>query len=342
MSTNLWTTTQRRRLVGLCAAMTGEYAAAEDLAQETLLEAWRNRHKLHDASGADRWLAAIACNVCLRWQRRRRRELQAVPPVEPPDVEPPHDRSELEELVERSLRLLPPAVRDALVQHHVDGVPQAEIATRLGIAESAVSMRLSRGRRVLRRAVEAESGADGTGWEPTSVWCTSCGSGRLEIRRDRSTIAFRCPSCAPTPRSVFDLANPSFARLLGDVRRPTAILARAADWSSAYFRGGAGQVECTRCGGPSRLRRHDGERLGLVGRCDSCGEEVWNSVTGLALSTPEARSFAREHGKVRTLRPRSERHTGTQATVVRVQAVTSNARLEIAFDRDTLSRLAVR
>src|SRR5215211_2105052 len=51
---------RRRRLVRLCATISGDSNAAEDLAQETLLEAWRNAHKLHDPSGADRWLAAIA------------------------------------------------------------------------------------------------------------------------------------------------------------------------------------------------------------------------------------------------------------------------------------------
>src|SRR5215218_2430569 len=72
---HLWGEAQRARLVQLCAALTRDRHAAEDLAQETLLEAWRNREKLHDASGAERWLAAIARNVCLRWARRRGHEL---------------------------------------------------------------------------------------------------------------------------------------------------------------------------------------------------------------------------------------------------------------------------
>jgi Sigma-70 region 2 len=64
----LWHDGQRRPLVRLCAVLTGDRDAAEDLAQETLLEAWRNAHKLHDPSGAERWVAAIArptLNVCV-------------------------------------------------------------------------------------------------------------------------------------------------------------------------------------------------------------------------------------------------------------------------------------
>jgi len=56
---------EHRRLIGLCASISDDRAAAEDLAQETLLEAWRNLHKLRDAAGADRWLTAIARNAAL-------------------------------------------------------------------------------------------------------------------------------------------------------------------------------------------------------------------------------------------------------------------------------------
>ena len=51
---------ERDRLVRFCAILCGDGAAAEDLAQETLLEAWRNRHKLDDRAGTPAWLKAIA------------------------------------------------------------------------------------------------------------------------------------------------------------------------------------------------------------------------------------------------------------------------------------------
>ena len=62
----------RARLVRLCARLTGDAEAAEDLAQETLLESWRLAHKLRDQDQLAPWLA-IARNVCLRAQRRRSR-----------------------------------------------------------------------------------------------------------------------------------------------------------------------------------------------------------------------------------------------------------------------------
>nr|MDQ3823048.1 RNA polymerase sigma factor [Actinomycetota bacterium] len=150
----------RTRLVRLCAAISGDPAAAEDLAQETLLEAWRNTHKLRDADGVDRWLAAIARNVCLRAARRRGRErstasLQPETAVDD-DLEGRLERDELVDLVDRALGLVPPATRDALVQRYVHEAPCAEIGERLGLSEDAVSMRLARGKAVLRRVLAAE------------------------------------------------------------------------------------------------------------------------------------------------------------------------------------------
>ena len=336
-----WTDAERRRLVGLCAALAGDRRVAEDLAQETLLEAWRNRHKLHDPAGADRWVAAIARNVCLRWARRRGRELPLAD-ADSTELAAELERPEHDELLERALTLLPPATRDVLVRHYVEGSPQAEIAARLGISEAAVSMRVSRGRTVLRRLLDAETGAAAEGaWEPTRVPCTACGAGRLEWRRDAASVAFRCRGCSATPSAVYELANPSFARLVGGAVRPTTVLRRAAEWSSRYFAAGAGDVACTRCRRTVRLRREDAERCGLAARCGGCGERVWSSVVGLAHSLPEVRAFARDHGRVRTLPACDERHDGVDATVVRVEAVAGAAQLRAAFDRQTLRLLAV-
>ena len=55
------------RLVRLCRALTRDADAAEDLVQETLVEAWRNRHKLWDMNGLRPWLAFYwACALLLK------------------------------------------------------------------------------------------------------------------------------------------------------------------------------------------------------------------------------------------------------------------------------------
>src|SRR5262245_59821685 len=62
---------ERDRLVRLCARLTGDAGAAEDLAQETLLEAWRSLGKLRTPDELAPWLGGIARNICLRWARSR-------------------------------------------------------------------------------------------------------------------------------------------------------------------------------------------------------------------------------------------------------------------------------
>src|SRR4028119_417297 len=64
---------ERARLVRFCAHLSGSRDAAEDLAQETLIEAWRHRDRLYDPQGHQQWLSAIARNVCMRWRRAQGR-----------------------------------------------------------------------------------------------------------------------------------------------------------------------------------------------------------------------------------------------------------------------------
>src|SRR5258705_8683163 len=66
---------ERARLIRLCTRMTGKSDVAEDLAQETLLEAWKHLHSLRDPQRFSSWLVGIARNVCLRWARAHGREL---------------------------------------------------------------------------------------------------------------------------------------------------------------------------------------------------------------------------------------------------------------------------
>ena len=343
-----WLHAERPRLVRLCGTISGDRDAAEDLAQETLLEAWRSRHKLHDVSGADRWLTAIARNVCLRFARRRGRDAEVVAEADVgaltmDDRDADLGYGELEELLDRALSSLPPVTRDVLVRHYVEGLPQAEIAARRGMSEAAVSMRISRGRAHLRHLLADEAPDElRDGWQDTRVWCSTCGSHRLQMLRDEKILAFRCTGCGPTPSTAYDLSNPSFTGLDGNLVRPAAILKRAAAWSYRYFRPGTHEAACTRCGRAVAVRGSVvGGRRGLHGACRRCGEEVWSSVPGLAHVQPEARAFCIEHARIRTAPERELEYRGSDATLVRLEAVRGVAALDLVFARHTLRLLAV-
>jgi RNA polymerase sigma-70 factor (ECF subfamily) len=330
----LWEPEERQRLVRLCAVISGDRDAAEDLAQETLLEAWRNRDKLCDPSGADRWLSAVARNVCLRFHSRGSSHEISVADVPEAAVELELDRDDLAELLDGALALLPPASRDVLLQRYVEGRTTGEIAQRLGVSPDAVSMRLARGKLAVRRAL------DDAEWRPTGIWCSACGDHRLLTRRERdgAWIAFRCLGCDPTGHSaVFPLDNPVFADLLGSSTRPTSLFGRVADWAIGYWSGGSdAPAACTRCAAPVRLRAHTRADTrtpihGLYVRCATCGEELWSSLAGVAMAIPEVRALRRREPRVHA----TERDAGDAIVV-------SFGPRHIAFDRRTFRLLGTR
>src|SRR5690348_6427231 len=65
---------ERQMLVRFCSRLTGDRDAAEDLAQQTLLDAWRHGGDLRNPEARRAWLFGIARNACLMWLRRRGRE----------------------------------------------------------------------------------------------------------------------------------------------------------------------------------------------------------------------------------------------------------------------------
>jgi RNA polymerase sigma factor (sigma-70 family) len=318
----VWQGAERARLVRLCAVLSGDREVAEDLAQETLLEAWRHRHKLSDPHGADRWLTAIARNVCLRWGRTRGRL-----PVPLADL--PEQPAPAEDGVGELLELLPAAAREVMEQRYVHELTHEEIAASLGVSADAVAMRLSRGKAALRRILgEAD-------WRRSGVACPQCGTRKLLMRRTQHEVELTCLACASGDVLIrYPLDNPQFARLVGGLERPSAMLRRVGDWVHGYFAGGDGaEVQCSRCALPVTVRAHvrRGGIRGLCARCDACGEEVWSSLLGITAAVPA----------VRELRPGRLVEVREDRNVVAVvqTSLDGGRTVEVGFDRATYALL---
>jgi RNA polymerase sigma factor (sigma-70 family) len=265
---------ERARIVRLCARITGNMDVAEDLAQETMLEAWRHIHELRDPERRSQWLSGIARNVCLRWGRKRGRDLANL--VEPHsdqdnaledtltdiaddfDIEVELERKELIELLDRALGLLPAETRAVLVKRYVEESPLAEVAEQLGSNANAVAMRLQRGKLALRRLLlnelrqESElyssTGSDAI-WEETPLWCHICGRNRLQGRRtpEEGKLLLRCPECSPGKDTL--LSRNHLPALQG-LKSYRPMFSRLLVWCDRYYRTALreGFVACERCG----------------------------------------------------------------------------------------------
>jgi RNA polymerase sigma factor (sigma-70 family) len=268
---------ERAHLIRLCATLTGDREAAEDLAQETLLEAWRHRHALRDQARYTYWLSGIARNVCLRWLRRRGRDTAHLlrPSGAQPaqniqlaeledsladdlDIEVDLERRELVELLDRALALLPVETRIALVEHYVEESSLAEVAAQLGTNAHAVAVRLQRGKLALRRvltttmhhelvAYDLPSASDT--WEETPLWCYFCGQRRLlgKRRSGEGELLLKCPACSPGPEAALSTNR---IPLLKGVKGYKPLHSRLRVWCDNYYRTGLskGSIACQSCG----------------------------------------------------------------------------------------------
>jgi RNA polymerase sigma factor (sigma-70 family) len=374
---------ERARLVRLCTQLTGNAQIAEDLVQETLLEAWRHAHKLRNQPGLAPWLTAIARNVCLRWVRSQGRErAHRVHPdgdmtfdapnlgewlTDDVDLQLELERDELAHLLDRALALLPPETRAVLVARYVEDSPHAEIAARLGLTADVVSMRLSRGKLLLRRALTTDLHAEATaygfcdpatdGWQQTRVSCPQCGEHRLTMRfpGPPGTVSFRCPACHADPAmtgSDYRLTNAHFARLIGALAHPRTILKRTSAWAHDYFTPAieARAAVCTNCGRPAQVRLSPHEDTAALVtdphlvyvHCEACGEETSTSFGGLVATLPEVQRFWAEHRRMRTVLPEHEIDVaGQPALVTRLESLTNAARLDVMSRRDTLTVIGI-
>lgn len=363
---------ERERLIRLCARLTGNAAVAEDLAQDTLVEAWRLRARLYDPTGYAPWLFAVARNVCLRWSRRQAIDLSrrvgirddetfdaplaARSPQNGGDVEIALERSELADLLDRALALLPPDTRDVLIQRYVEESAHAEIAARLGLSEGAVRVRLHRGKLALQRILAVDLRDDAaafglavdthTGWQATRVWCPICGQSRVRGLIDRAKRSFmiECPSCRS---ATVDMA----AAYLDGVQGYWRTLLWSYRAAHDYFRSAlaTGSAPCDNCGRPMLLRHglppyvraETSPRHGVHLVCVCCGIVSFQPAVGLAMSSPDFIRFWRTHRRVRALPVTTVETNGAEAIVTQFHSVGTAAQIDVVARSDNFDVISI-
>jgi RNA polymerase sigma factor (sigma-70 family) len=154
----------------LARGLLREDAAAEDLAQEVTLAAWKRRAQGGEVSGP--WLVRVASNLARRAWRdadaraRSEREAARAESVPGPD-DGPYDHSvrlELQRVLAEELQRLPEPERGMLLRRYFDGWSAARIAREAGVPASTVRWRLQRGLAELRARLDRRQRGEGVSW----------------------------------------------------------------------------------------------------------------------------------------------------------------------------------
>jgi RNA polymerase sigma-70 factor (ECF subfamily) len=149
----------QRRLQAYARRKVADPVAAEDLVQETLLAAWRNRRSLRRPDGAASWMAAILRNKIADYHRRGHREIPTDVSAATSVALQVHDvprleaRSAARAMLGR-LSTLTELERRAFWLCDVEESDREEAAAALMISRSHLRVLLHRGRRRLRQEPE--------------------------------------------------------------------------------------------------------------------------------------------------------------------------------------------
>jgi RNA polymerase sigma-70 factor (ECF subfamily) len=137
-----------------CVSLTQDQNTAKDLMQDIMLKIFLNISQFEGRSNFSLWVNTISYNHCMQYFKLKKRllispeELSTYEGLAIQDIEEEHQ--ELQQIKVNQLRLLleklKPEYRLILVMRYFSDMSVKEIAESLEIGESAVKMRLKRGR----------------------------------------------------------------------------------------------------------------------------------------------------------------------------------------------------
>ena len=370
ISSQEWT-----RLVRLCVTLTNNRDIAEDLAQETMLEAWHHKHELRNLEKRTQWLSGIARNICLRWLRTKGRELAHLANketyteqdtstleetlVDDYDIEVELERKELIELLDRAMALLPSETRAVLVKRYVEEFPLAEVAAQLGTNTSTVAMRIHRGKLALRKVLTNEMSQEispystytANGWEETPIWCYHCGQHHLLGRRNASEgeLLLKCPACSPR---ADDLVSENYLPILQGIKGYKPLLSRLAVWCNNYYRAALNNETtlCVACGQATFLKLFSPEDIPTVFRakghgvsivCTSCTASCNTLLAPLILELPEGQRFLQAYPRLRMLPEQYVETNGREAVITRYESISDGTCFTVVSALDTYEVLHI-
>ncbi len=348
---------ERPRLLRWMQSLSGDLYIAEDLVQETYVTAWQQQHNITDMSGVDKWLNAIAYNIYKRWYRANGKQLAHEMALDyaPADTlaEYQLEHSEISDLLDNALAMLSPKNRAILIARYLEEQPQAKVARDLGMTESAVAVRLHRGKLTLRKLLENELSnysADDI-WQDTRLWCGRCGKTKYRVRMDSATgeMALLCPNCCPDERYPAWDSYGSSARLQG-IKTVKPALNRLRQDCYEFYSNHIDALSqcCSTCGTMAKIHLTMPDfllspdwHLGMHSLCPNCDVINYNSLSGVTISLPQAAAFNKATPRFQLQHPQYFSHKGHDAVQISFHSLRTADTFEAIFANETYQLLSV-
>ncbi len=144
------------KVMGYCYNRLGDWALAEDAAQEVFLRAWRYWGSVQDKEHANTWLWRIASRVVLDMASTRHRTIPNIEELEADVIAVDEDRLAIRFMLEE----LPAHLKQVIVLFYIDGYSYEEIAAILHIPVSTVRGRLYEARKNLKQTLSRQRGSE--------------------------------------------------------------------------------------------------------------------------------------------------------------------------------------
>jgi RNA polymerase sigma-70 factor (ECF subfamily) len=144
---------EQPRMVALAIALTGVPEVARDLAQESLVKAYRAWPSVRTMDRPGAWLRRVTINAAMSWHRSNRREAAARSRLRAPRATESPEREG--ERFWEAVRALPERQRAAVALHYLEDLSIADVALALDIAEGTVKASLFKARATLASALGA-------------------------------------------------------------------------------------------------------------------------------------------------------------------------------------------
>ena len=148
------------RVVQLVYALSGSRMAAEDIAQEAFLRAYRDWERVGSYEHQAAWVRRVATNLATSGLRRRLLEARALARLagrREPALEPlPAEEADFG----RALRALPRRQAQAVALFYVEDLSVQKIAVVLDCAEGTVKAHLAKARHSLAKRLQLEQGGE--------------------------------------------------------------------------------------------------------------------------------------------------------------------------------------